>query len=603
MKNRPAKAAPEADLRSFLPMTRAEMAARGWDELDILLVSADAYVDHPAFGVALIGRHLESKGFRVGIIAQPDWHAPRSVTTLGRPLLFAGVGGGAVDSMLNLYTANKKRRSTDDYSPGGRNDRRPARATIVYANLLHQAFPGLPVVIGGVEASLRRLAHYDYWDDRVRSSILLSSGVDLLVYGMGERAILEAARRLRSGARSGLRFIPGTAFAGTESGLPGPERTTWAPSREDIEQDAGKLIEATRLALEHAAPGSRNYLAQRDGRQLVIVTEPQRPLATAELDALYELPFTRRAHFTYEEPVPALEPVRFSITVHRGCYGGCTFCGLGLHQGKVIQSRSVGSILREIARLSEMPGFKGVITDLGGPTANMYGTGCRRLNTKSEARNPKQIQNSNDRNAKQLGNGTAPVCKRTSCLYPKPCANLETSHKALLRMLEAVRAAPGVKRAFIASGVRHDLALLDPRYIGELAAHHTGGHLSVAPEHSVSRVLRLMGKPGIGVFEKFRERFAAASRAAGKEQYLVPYLISSFPGCSEADMTELRDYLRKTGLRTHQVQDFTPTPGTMASAMYYSGRSQTGERIPVARTSRSRRIQQSYLKRPAKARR
>lgn len=573
MADRKAQADPDADLHAFLPMTRAEMDARGWDELDILLVSGDAYVDHPAFGVALIGRHLESKGFRVGIIAQPDWQDPVSVTALGRPRLFAGVSGGAVDSMLNLFTVNKKRRSDDDYSPGGRPGLRPPRATLVYLQLLRQAFGRLPVVIGGVEASLRRLVHYDYWSDRVRSSILLDSGADLLVYGMGERAILEVARHLKSDRPNPLRFIPGTVFAGAESDLPGPDRTVWIPSREEIEREPAKLVEATTLASDHVNPFSRNYLAQRDGDRLVIETEPQRPLRTPELDALYELPFTRRAHFTYREPVPALETVRFSVTAHRGCYGGCSFCGLGFHQGKVIQSRSVKSVLREVDKISRLPEFRGIITDLGGPTANMYGTGCS---------SPQ----------------TAAKCKRTSCLFPKPCPKLDASQESGLEMLAAVRGQPCVRHAFIASGVRYDLAMLDERYVKELAAHHTGGQLSVAPEHCSGRVLDLMGKPGIGVFERFRRSFEAASRAAGKEQYLIPYLISSFPGCTEADMAELQTYLKESGLRTHQTQDFTPTPMTLATAMYYSGRTPDGQKIPVARSPKAREKQQSYLRTP-----
>jgi len=560
-------------LTAFLPATRDEMVARGWDELDVLLVGGDAHVDHPAFGLALIGRHLESKGFRVGIVAQPAWRDPSSVAMLGRPRLFAGISAGAVDSMLNLYTAGKKRRSDDDYAPGGRAGLRPPRATIVYTQLVRQAFPGLPVVIGGVEAGLRRLAHYDYWTDRVRSSILLDSGADLLIYGMGERAVLEVARRLRSGAVNALRFIPGTVFAGAESDLPGHDRTVWLPSREEIENDPSKLVEATRRAADHVNPFSRNYLAQRDGERLVVETEPQRPLKTPELDALYDLPFTRREHFTCAAPVPALETVRFSVTVHRGCYGGCTFCGLGFHQGKVIQSRSVEGILREVSRISQLPEFRGIITDLGGPTANMYGTGC---------------------SAPQV----AARCRRTSCLFPKPCPNLKTSHEPGLGMLAAVRALPCVRRALIASGIRYDLALLAPKYVKQLAAHHTGGQLSVAPEHCVASVLRLMGKPGIDVFERFRRSFEAASRAAGKEQYLVPYLISSFPGCTDVDMAELRSYLRRSGLRTQQTQDYTPTPMTLASAMYYSGTAPDGTKIPVPRSPRARQKQQSYLKKP-----
>lgn len=561
-------------LTAFLPMTRQEMEAREWDELDVLLVSGDAYVDHPAFAVALLGRFLESKGFRVGIIAQPDWRNPQSVAALGRPRLFAGVSAGALDSMLALYTANRKRRSQDDYTPGGHNDRRPPRTTLVYCNLLRHAFPALPLVIGGIEASLRRFAHYDYWADRIRSSILLDSGADLLVYGMGERAILEVARRLqRSGQSIDLRFIPGTVFAGSQADLPGAERTVWLPAREDIEQDPKALLHATLLTYEHAHPWSDRYLAQRDAHRLVVAVHPQRPLSTQELDALYELPFTRRAHFTYNEPVPALEPVKFSITVHRGCYGGCTFCALALHQGKAIQSRSIASILREIEQLSKMHDYRGIITDLGGPTANMYGTGCR-------------------------GRHFMERCRRRSCLYPHPCPHLDTSHRASLELLNAVRTLPHVRKAFVASGVRHDLALLDPAYIDVLAAHHTGGHLSLAPEHSVERVLKHMGKPPIAVFEAFRSRFEAASCRAVKEQYLIPYLISGFPGCTERDMALLAEYLRKHHLKTHQVQDFTPTPMTLATAMYLSGRSPQGQPLFVARTAEQRRRQMQHL-RPA----
>ena len=562
----------QQDLPAFLPMTRTEMLARGWDELDILIVSADAYVDHPAFGTAMVGRWLESKGFRVGIIAQPDWRDSDSVEALGRPRLFAAISGGAVDSMLNLFTANKKRRSEDDYSPGGRNDRRPPRATIVYANLLSRVFPRLPLVIGGVEASLRRLVHYDYWDDCVRSSILLDSGADLLIYGMGERAILEAARRIESADKRGLKYIAGTVFAGEEADLPGAERTIFLPSREEIEREPAKLIEATLAAHDHVNPYSRNYIAQRDGERLVIEAEPARPLSERELDALYELPFTRRAHPSYKEKIPALEPVKFSITVHRGCYGGCTFCGLGLHQGKAIQSRSVASILREIRRLASMPDFKGIISDLGGPSANMYGTTCKMEHGR-----------------------TGKPCARRSCLFPAPCKHLNASHARSLEMLDGVSSLPEVRRALIASGVRFDLALLDARYIEALAARHTGGHLSVAPEHCVEKILRLMGKPPIKVFEKFRERFERASRAAGKEQYVVPYLISSFPGSTEKDMAELRTYLKEQHLRSEQVQDFIPLPMTLACAMFYAGRGLDGKTIPVARGSAKLR-QQSHIK-------
>jgi len=559
-------------LTAFLPMTRAEMEARGWEELDILLISGDAYVDHPAFGTALIGRFLEAKGYRTGIIAQPDRRSPESVAALGRPRLFTGITAGAMDSMVNLYTANRKRRSEDAYSPGGRNDLRPRRATIVYANLARQAFPETPIVIGGIEASLRRFAHYDYWDGRIRSSILLDSGADLLVYGMAERAVLEIARRLaQPRRRKALKYIPGTVFCGDESDLPGEERCVWLPSREEIETRPAKLIEATRLVLENADPGSRRYLAQRDGDRLVIGVHPQRCLRTKELDALYGLPFQRREHWSYTEPVPALEPVRFSVTVHRGCYGGCSFCSLGAHQGRSIRSRSLGSIVREVRSFDAMKEFRGTVSDLGGPTANMYGTG---------ARNAELCES----------------CKRVSCLFPKICPNLDVDSEPALAIMQAVRDLPGVRHAFIASGVRHDLALEQGDYLRRLVSGFVGGHLSVAPEHAVPHVLRLMRKPAAAVYDRFRDRFEELRLEAGKDIYLVPYFISSFPGCTEEDMQRLRDYMRERGIVTQQVQDFMPLPMTMATAMYYAGRSPSGKRIHVARSPEEKRRQQSYLR-------
>ena len=567
------------NLTAFLPMTRAEMQARGWEELDVLLISGDAYVDHPAFGTALIGRFLESKGYRTGIIAQPDRRHPEGVAALGRPRLFAGITAGAMDSMVNLYTANRKRRSEDAYSPGGRNDLRPRRATIVYANLVRQVFPETPIVIGGIEASLRRFAHYDYWDDRVRSSILLDSGADLLVYGMAERAVLEIARRLaQPRRRKALKYIPGTVFCGDESDLPGEERCVRLPSRDEIEARPAKLIEATRMVLENAAPESRRYLAQRDGDRLVIGVHPQRYLRTDELDALYDLPFQRREHWSCADPVPALEPVRFSVTVHRGCYGGCSFCSLGAHQGRSIRSRSVDSIVRETRRFAEMPEFRGTVSDLGGPTANMYGTGGR-----DEA--------------------LCRTCRRPSCLTPAICPNLEADPSALLGMMRAVRDLPEVRHAFVASGVRFDLALEQGDYLCELVEGFVGGHLSVAPEHVVPDVLRLMRKPAPQVYEAFRDRFERLRAAAGKVIYLVPYFISSFPGCTEKDMQRLREYMRERGIVAQQVQDFMPLPMTMAAAMYYAGRAPDGKTIHVAKSAAERRRQRACLRPAQRAKR
>ncbi len=559
-------------LTAFLPMTRAEMEARGWDELDVLLVSGDAYVDHPAFGTALIGRFLEAKGYRTGIIAQPDRRNPESITALGRPRLFTGITAGAMDSMVNLYTANRKRRSEDAYSPGGRNDLRPRRATIVYANLVRQAFPETPIVIGGIEASLRRFAHYDYWDGRIRSSILLDSGADLLVYGMGELAVLEIARRLaQARRRKGLKYIPGTVFRGDESDLPGEDRTVRLPSREHIETNPAKLIEATRMVSENASPASRRYLAQADGNRLVVGVHPQRCLRTKELDALYGLPFQRREHWSHTDPVPALEPVRFSVTVHRGCYGGCSFCSLSAHQGRSIRSRSLGSIVREVKSFDAMKEFRGTVSDLGGPTANMYGT---------SARNTELCES----------------CRRVSCLFPKICPNLDVDPEPALAIMQAVRDLPGVRHVFIASGVRYDLALEQGDYLRRLVSGFVGGHLSVAPEHAVPHVLRLMHKPPPKVYDKFRDRFEKLRREVGKDIYLVPYFISSFPGCTEEDMRRLRDYMRERGIVAQQVQDFMPLPMTMATAMYYAQRSPSGKRIHVAASPEEKRKQQSYLR-------
>lgn len=554
---------------SFPPLTWSEVQARRWDGCDIILVSGDAYVDHPSFGIAIIARVLEAEGFRVGIIAQPDWRSREGFMTLGRPRLCFGVSSGNIDSMLHHYTANRKLRRDDPYAPGGKHGLRPNRAVIVYCNRLRQAFPGVPLVIGGIEASLRRLAHYDYWDDAVRRSILFDSRADILVHGMGERPMVEIARRLAEGERIGeIREVPGTAVS--ISGREWEEKKASAefrelPSYDEVSRDRTAFALAQRLYDVECRPGGRRVV-QRHGDRYLMVNPPAEPLTTAEMDRIYGLPFTRRPHPLYREPVPALETVKWSIVSHRGCYGGCSFCTLYYHQGPAIQSRSLNSIVAEAKRLAADPGFKGTITDIGGPTANMYGTGCRQ---------PGKRRN----------------CLRPSCLYPTPCRLLDVDQSASLRVWRAVLKIPEVKRIYVASGVRHDLALRDERYLAQLVREHTGGHLKVAPEHCVAGVLRLMRKPGVEVFLKFLSRFRALS---DRKQYLVPYLISSHPGTTYDDMLELRDFLRKHRLRVEQVQDFIPLPLTDSAAMYYTGQEpRSGEPVFVEKTVRGK-LRQRY---------
>mgnify|MGYP000094313889 CR=1 FL=1 len=543
-------------------MTRDEMAARGWEELDVLLVSGDAYVDHPSFGVALLARLLEAEGYRVGVVAQPRWDSTDDVARMGRPRLFAGVTAGAVDSMLARYTAARKTRRDDPYSPAGRAGMRPTRATIVYTNLVQRAFPGLPVVIGGLEASLRRLAHYDYWDNAVRRSLLLDSKASLLVYGMAERQIVEIARRLRAG--ESLSGIRGAAqIAPHAEAL--PAGAVRLPSFEQVASDKRAFMEMTREAERQANPCCAAPLAQAHGGRWLVVHPPAEPLSTAEMDRLYELPFARRAHPFYREPIPALDPVEFSITVVRGCFGGCAFCTLGLHQGKIIQSRSEASVLREARALIASPRFRGTITDLGGPTANMYALGCA---------NPAAQR----------------LCRRPSCLWPDVCRNLGADHGAQIRLLRAVRRLPGVKHVFISSGVRHDLALLDLQYVEELVAHHVSGHLKVAPEHVSEDVLRLMRKPSFERYDEFQRHFDRVSQRARKKQYLLPYLIAGHPGASAESAQELAQELRRRGLRVEQAQEFLPIPMTVSTAQYYTGLNpETLEPIPVPQAAAARR--------------
>ena len=579
-----ARDAPARDLRAFLPTTREEMSARGWDALDILLVNGDAYVDHPAFGAALIGRFLAGRGYRVGIVSQPRWDSTDDLARMGAPRLFVGITAGNLDSMLNKLTAQKKTRCEDQYSPGGSIGKRPNRATVVYANLVKQAFPGVPVVIGGIEASLRRIAHFDYWSEQVRRAILLDSKADLLVFGMAERPIWEVADRLAKGEKvSALRDVRGTAHIrnkGDWEALPRSQyvhdgKVLFLPSYEEVSQNTpaglAAFREMSRAFQYETNPGNGRPLLQPHGAQAVYFNPPAKPLETAFMDGLYDLPFTRLPHWSYTERIPAYETVKHSIVTMRGCFGGCTFCSITEHEGRVIQSRSAESVLREVRSLRRMEGFHGVISDVGGPTANMYQMKCKdeRIET---------------------------ACRRLSCVHPGICENLVTDHDPLVDLLKQVRAEKGVKKVFIASGVRYDLAERSPEFVEQLARHHTGGQLSVAPEHVDDDVLDKMKKPGVESYDRFAAMFHCASEDAGKDQQLVPYYISGHPGSTLKSMIDLALYLKKNGMRPRQVQDFIPTPMSMATAMYYTGMDPfTGEPVYTAREMRDKRMQKALL--------
>jgi uncharacterized radical SAM protein YgiQ len=563
----------------FLPTTRQDMARLGWDELDVLLVTGDAYIDHPAFGAPLLGRWLCAHGYRTGIIAQPRWDGPADFARMGRPRLFAGVTAGALDSMLAHYTAFRKKRHDDAYTPGGIAGARPNRAILVYTGLVRSAFPGLPVVIGGIEASMRRAAHYDFWSDSIRRSVLLDSKADLLVYGMAENALLALADRLQSAAPDALRASPellrgirGTVFAtGREAWTPPGGECRALPSFEEIERNPDALMQAT-LALEDQVHQSDIWATQRSGERCVVLAPPEPPLDTAGMDALYGLPFSRLPHPSYREPIPAEEMIRFSVTTHRGCGGGCTFCSLSFHQGRRMSSRSRGSITGEIGRLTKHPKWDGALTDVGGPSANMWGARC------------------------SLEEGK--TCRRASCLHPAICGHFRVDQAGLARLLLEIARLPGVRHVRTASGVRYDLALRDPAYVRALVGEFTGGQLKIAPEHCVPGVLDLMRKPAFEVFEQFLDAFQGESAKAGKTQYVVPYLISGFPGCTDADMRALGAWLRHRGWRPQQVQCFVPTPGTVATAMFWSGKDPAGKPIHVARTDAGRLRQHGILTGP-----
>lgn len=620
----------------FLPVSREEMRVRGWDALDVLIVTGDAYVDHPAFGAAVIGRVLEAAGFRAGIVAQPDWTKPGSFTAMGRPRLFVGVTSGAMDSMVANYTANRKLRRDDACSPGGRSGLRPNYATIVYTNVVRQVFKGVPVILGGIEASLRRFAHYDYWKDRVRRSILLDSKADLIVAGMGETQVVEIAERLRAASPAptdedyeanpavALHGIPGTVESCPAEDFPeeirkrgivladfeavrdsrktfletaiqleqaiacraphgsAPDGSTPAGSAPDGSTPAGSAPDGSTPAGSAAhspAPHQAAPIIQKHGGRL-IVEWPPTPATSSDLDAVYALPFQRRAHPSYKETIPALEPVRFSVVSHRGCFGGCTFCALALHQGKQVVSRTEEAILREIESLTRHPDFRGTISDVGGPSANMYRMAGRNLETCAR-------------------------CRRVSCIFPDVCPNLDVSHAAQIHLLRRALEIPGVRHAFVASGIRYDLLFArgkteltrDGReYLELLAKRLVGGHLSVAPEHASETVLRLMRKPPFACFLRFCALFQEESARAGKEQYLIPYFIAGFPGSTERDMREVLDWLRRENRRLQQIQDFLPGPMTLAAAMYHAGLEPARfKKIHVPKAPAQRRAQRETL--------
>ncbi|MBP7711059.1 MAG: YgiQ family radical SAM protein [Gammaproteobacteria bacterium] len=563
----------------FLPMSRAEMDALGWEECDVVLVTGDAYVDHPSFGMALIGRLLEAQGFRVGVIAQPNWHGPEPFRALGRPRLFYGVTAGNMDSMVNRYTADRRLRSDDAYTPGGEAGRRPDRAVIVYAQRCRQAFPDVPIVLGGIEASLRRVAHYDYWSDKVRRSIVPDAKADLLLYGNAERALVALTHRLAAGEPVGsITDLRGTALV-RPAGAPADPDAVRLPAYEEVARDPVRYAQASRLVHLESNPGNARPLVQRHGDRDVWVNPPPLPLSTREMDRVYELPYARRPHPAYGDArIPAYEMIRFSVTILRGCFGGCTFCSITEHEGRIIQSRSEDSVLREVETLrDEAPGFTGVVSDLGGPTANMYRLACRDRRIEAQ-------------------------CRRLSCLYPVICRNLRTDHGALVGLYRKVRALPGVKKVLIASGVRYDLALESPEYVRELVTHHVGGYLKVAPEHVRPGPLAHMMKPPVAAFERFQALFERYSREAGKEQYLVPYFIAAHPGTTDEDMLELSLWMKRNGLRADQVQAFLPSPMALATAMYHSGKNPLhrvdagSAEVHVPRGGRVRRLHKAFLR-------
>jgi uncharacterized radical SAM protein YgiQ len=617
----------------FLPMSRAEMEALGWDSCDIILVTGDAYVDHPSFGMAIIGRLLEAQGFRVGMIAQPDWSSTSDFRKLGAPNLFFGITAGNMDSMVNRYTADRRIRSDDAYTPGGEGGRRPDRSVIVYAQRAREAFRDATIVIGGIEASLRRIAHFDYWSEKVRRSILLDARADILVYGNAERAIVEIAHRLaKREPVAGITDLRGTAFVrrelpagwieidSTSIDEPGPlappvdpyafasarppspaagapatvrvvrferqvpnamreKSVIRMPSHEEARDDPVLYAHASRILHTESNPGNARALVQRHGELDVWLNPPPIPLTTKEMDAIYELPYRRVPHPAYgDAKIPAYEMIRFSIAIQRGCFGGCTFCSITEHEGRIIQSRSEDSVIREIETVRDtVPGFTGVISDLGGPTANMYRLACKSREIES-------------------------ACRRPSCVYPAVCSNLNTDHAPLVRLYRRARELPGIKKVLIASGVRYDLAIKSPEYVKELVQHHVGGYLKIAPEAISEGPLKMMMKPGVGAYDRFKALFDKFSAEAGKKQYLIPYFIAAHPGTTDEDMLELALWLKKNGFRADQVQAFLPGPMATATAMYHTERNplhkitRDSERVHVPKGLRVRRLHKAFLR-------
>ena len=621
----------------FLPMNRKEMDLLGWDSCDVIIVTGDAYVDHPSFGMAIIGRLLEAQGFRVGIISQPDWQSKDDFMKLGQPNLFFGVAAGNMDSMINRYTADRKTRSDDAYTAGGAAGKRPDRASMVYSQRCREAYKGVPIVLGGIEASLRRIAHYDYWQDKVRHSILVDAKADILLFGNAERAIVEVAQRLSAGEPvEAITDIRGTAFVRKDTPqdwfeidstridrpgkidkiinpyvntqddaacaveqakgplddpqeakvvelLPHPRLTREKtvirlPSYEKVKSDAVLYAHANRVLHLETNPGNARALVQRHGEQDVWFNPPPIPLTTEEMDYVFGMPFARVPHPDYgKAKIPAYEMIRFSVNIMRGCFGGCTFCSITEHEGRIIQNRSHESILNEIEAMRGVPGFTGVVSDLGGPTANMYRVACK--STTIEA-----------------------ACRRPSCVYPGICENLNTDHSSLIELYRKARALPGVKKILIASGVRYDLALESPEYVKELVTHHVGGYLKIAPEHTEDGPLSKMMKPGIGSYDRFKQLFEKYSKEAGKEQYLIPYFIAAHPGTTDDDMLNLALWLKRNGFRADQVQAFYPSPMATATAMYHSKKNPLrkvtykSDEVPIVKGERQRRLHKAFLR-------
>ncbi|PPC93864.1 MAG: YgiQ family radical SAM protein [Methylotenera sp.] len=624
----------------ILPMSRAEMDALGWDSCDIILVTGDAYVDHPSFGMALVGRLLEAQGFRVGIIAQPDWQNANAFKVLGKPNLYFGVTAGNMDSMVNRYTADRKIRSDDAYTPDAAANKRPDRAVLVYSQRCREAFPDVPLIVGSIEASLRRIAHYDYWSDKVRRSILVDSKADILLYGNAERALVELTHRIAKGEKvADIQDIRGTAFLrkrlpegwseieSTKLDRPGTidkpvdpyemkmgkadascatdenkpktdlpagtnvieivrkpkadrgRQVVRLPDYEAVAQDPVLYAHASRVLHLEANPGNARALVQKHGDREVWLNPPPIPLTTKEMDYVYDMPYARKPHPIYKNAkIPAWDMIRFSVNIMRGCFGGCTFCSITEHEGRIIQSRSEESILKEVEEIRDkVEGFTGVISDLGGPTANMYRIAC-----KSE-----KIEQS---------------CRKLSCVYPGICENLNTDHSALIQLYRKARAIKGVKKILIGSGLRYDLAVKSPEYVKELVQHHVGGYLKIAPEHSEENVLSKMMKPGMGAYDEFKVMFEKFSAEAGKKQYLIPYFIAAHPGTTDEDMLNLALWLKKYDFKLDQVQTFTPTPMAMATAMYHSGKNPLrkvtadSDDVPIPKAGNVRKLHKAFIR-------